>query len=167
MVRNPWGETAYKGKFNHADTLWTTAYKAQVPHGVDPTNSNLDGIFFINHEDVTTCLFDIEIAHYRDDGGYKDTWYDQEKDWGFESIYKASNLKKNGDLYITVESYYQSTIPLSCSLDTYPILLITAHINTLNDENPDGVAYYYDQFHRPILIEEDKYKDGDDLIIAI
>ena len=167
MLRNPWGETAYKGKFKHDDARWTEAYKAQVPHGIDPTTSNKDGIFFVHHEDMTTCVFDVEIAHYRDNEGYSDTWYDQEKDWGFENIYKAADLKKDGDLYITVESYYQSTVPLSCSLDTYPILLITAHLNSINDANPDGLAYYYDQFHRPILIEEANYKAGDDLIIVV
>jgi len=40
MIRNPWGVTYYNGTWKHDDSSWTSAFKAQVPHSVDPTTSN-------------------------------------------------------------------------------------------------------------------------------
>lgn len=40
MIRNPWGESFYNKTWNSDDTTsWTAAYRAQVPHGVDPLTS--------------------------------------------------------------------------------------------------------------------------------
>jgi hypothetical protein len=46
-VRNPWGQDIYDGPWCDTSSLWTTAYKAQVPY-VDNTN---DGAFFIRDSD--------------------------------------------------------------------------------------------------------------------
>lgn len=39
MVRNPWGTSTYNGTWKGDDSAWTSAYKSQVPHSVDPTSS--------------------------------------------------------------------------------------------------------------------------------
>ena len=107
MIRNPWGVTYYNGTWKHDDAAWTTAFKAQVPHSVDPTTSHNDGIMFINAADFLTCFDDFQIAEYRDNEGYTDDWYDKNGDAGTETSYTVNVPAKNGDLYFSVESYYQ------------------------------------------------------------
>lgn len=83
MMRNPWGISTYNGSWYYGDSAWTSSYKSQVPHSVDPTTSYNDGIFFVNSADFLTCFASYQIAHYRDGEGYTDTWYDKEEDLGF------------------------------------------------------------------------------------
>jgi hypothetical protein len=37
LMRDPVGSSGYTGAWKHDDALWTTANKALVPYGVDPT----------------------------------------------------------------------------------------------------------------------------------
>lgn len=40
MIRNPWGISYYNQTWNEKDTTsWTSAYRSQVPHGIDPLTS--------------------------------------------------------------------------------------------------------------------------------
>lgn len=108
MIRNPWGFTYYNGKWNSADDRWTPELIAQVPNGVDPTTSNTDGIFFVEFEDIIKCFHSLNIAHYRDNEGYKDTWYDVENELGspFVKTLTFTVPDQDGDLYLSTESYY-------------------------------------------------------------
>jgi len=57
MVRNPWGVDYFTGTWRATSGLWTTAFKAQVPHSVDPTDpSGNDGIFFVTDSEFRTCF---------------------------------------------------------------------------------------------------------------
>mmetsp|Transcript_16497 Transcript_16497/g.28016 ORF Transcript_16497/g.28016 Transcript_16497/m.28016 type:complete len:109 (-) Transcript_16497:477-803(-) len=106
MVRNPWGISEYSKNWSHDDSRWTPEFIAQVPHGIDPTTSHQQGIFFVEHSDLAECFSFYQIGHYRDEEGYKDTWYDQELDLGFVTQHKVTPSEKRGDLYFTVETYY-------------------------------------------------------------
>ena len=111
MVRNPWGITYYNRAWSYNDASWTSAYKSQVPHSVDPTTSHNDGIFFVPSDLFATCFTDFQIAHYRDGEGYTDTWYDKEGDLGFQAQYEVTAPAVDGDIYITVETYYWGLVP--------------------------------------------------------
>ena len=81
MMRNPWGISYFNQTWRSTDTSsWSSDYRSQVPHGVDPLTSQDEGIFFVSHNDFLTCFYDFQIAHYRDNDGYTDDWYDKEYD---------------------------------------------------------------------------------------
>lgn len=40
------------------DTIWTDAYKALVPHSINPDNAADDGIFFLDKTEFLTCFDD-------------------------------------------------------------------------------------------------------------
>ena len=79
----------------------------QVPLGIDIRKSHKYGIFAIESVDFFRCFYDYQIGHLRQNEGYVDTWYDQENDNGSEKAYKFQPPYRRGDLYISVESYYQ------------------------------------------------------------
>lgn len=56
MLRNPWHSTDYNGKWKSSDSAWTADYISQVPNSVNPTTSNKQGIFFVDHNDFLTCF---------------------------------------------------------------------------------------------------------------
>jgi hypothetical protein len=56
MMRNPWGITYYSGSWNANYTMWSSDYISQVPHGVDPTTSDSDGIFFVDKDNFLSCF---------------------------------------------------------------------------------------------------------------
>lgn len=58
MIRNPWGTTTYNQDWNSLDEKWTDDYISQVPFDVDPRESHLDGIFFVEDKDFLTCFDD-------------------------------------------------------------------------------------------------------------
>lgn len=45
LMRNPWGYTSYSGPWKYNDAAWTDAKVAQVPFGIDPRTSHVDGVF--------------------------------------------------------------------------------------------------------------------------
>lgn len=67
-----------------------------------------------------TCFDDFQIAHYRENEGYSDNWFDMEGDDGRDRSYFFKIPEKNGDLYFTVDSYYQGTVPDNCWGGNYP-----------------------------------------------
>ena len=108
MIRNPWGNSYYYLTWSDFDPAWTSGYISQVPHNVDPRTSQSDGIFFMEHTNLAKCFSNFIIAHYRDKEGYTDDWFDVENDWG-EPNYQTLKFtvpEKDGDLYLTVESYF-------------------------------------------------------------
>ena len=51
-VRNPWGYDVYTGPWCDSSSLWTTAFKAQVPY----INNAYDGAFFIEDTDFVRAF---------------------------------------------------------------------------------------------------------------
>lgn len=58
MMRNPWGISYYNQSWNQNDASWTADYISQVPHGVNPTTSQAEGIFFVSSTDFINCFYD-------------------------------------------------------------------------------------------------------------
>jgi hypothetical protein len=105
---------------------WTDDYKTQVPHSVDPTTAADDGIFFIDKTEFLGCFDDFQIAHYRDDEGYTDNWFDSESlgsKWS--SRYTVTVPEQSDDLYFSVETYYYGMIPYLCQLWDAPFSMWT------------------------------------------
>jgi hypothetical protein len=76
MIRNPWGEVEYSGKWNSTDPNWTDELVSQIPLGIDPSNSYKNGLFFVEESDFYHCFSEYQIAHNREKEGYKNSWYD-------------------------------------------------------------------------------------------
>ena len=117
MMRNPWGTGFYTGPWNKDDANWNTIMKQQVPWGVDPTTAQTaDGIFFMPLESFAgkACAVSFEIAHLRDDDGYKGVWYDADNvDEQIHSYY-VTVPANDGALYFSVNGYYNDMIPNEC-----------------------------------------------------
>jgi hypothetical protein len=52
-VRNPWGTDVYNGPWSDSSSLWTTAFKAQVPYA----SNTADGAFFIADSDFVVSFY--------------------------------------------------------------------------------------------------------------
>ena len=163
MVRNPWGRTDYTEDWNFEDPRWTEETIVQVPFDVDPTTSNEEGIFFVEDKDFMRCFEDFQVAVYRDDEGYSNNWFDEEAANAQVHLYEIEIPRKDGEIYFSVETYYQNIIPQNCVLDEFsmPLVIFGLLQNGLESENVIDAWYYYDQFHRPIGVSEDSYEAGD------
>ena len=140
LMRNPWNNTKFSGEWNHADPKWTTKTLSQVPGKIDIRQSHKDGIFVVKDADLLRCFFDYQIGHIRHNEGYTDKWYDLENDDGSEKIYKFQPLKKRGDIYLSIESYFQQMIPKECTRGVNPLLKFTIYKNGAYF----GYKWYYD-----------------------
>lgn len=59
-----------------------------------------------------TCFQDYHIGHVRDSEGYSGEWYDEEGDDNNEAeTYTVTVPAKSGDLYFSIDTYFQGTIP--------------------------------------------------------
>lgn len=76
MIRNPWGEATYRDQWKAKDKRWTDELVAQVPLEIDPRTSAKEfGVFVMPKERLTTCFYELVVAHTRSDE-YYDNWYD-------------------------------------------------------------------------------------------
>jgi hypothetical protein len=122
-------------------------------------------------EEDYSCLYSFEIAHLRDDEGYKGAWYDaiNVTDEDYYKSYFIFVPKNDGAIYFTVETYFQELIPTECttgtanfgggSTGTLPVPLLDYEV--WKDGANTWTAYKYvpDQFSYPILITN--YAGGD------
>lgn len=72
---------------------------------------------------------------------------------------------KNGDLYFTVESYFQGMVPASCWTGEYPVVKFTLYKNT--KDKKWSQYWYYDAYHKPAQILESEYEAGDKIILEV
>lgn len=92
-----------------------------MPRGINPKTAFADGYFVVPVSKMINglCFYDYQIAHMRDNEGYKGVWYDsQNSDENFNN-YFVTVPAKSGDLYFTVESYYMYMVPSVCSTGTF------------------------------------------------
>jgi hypothetical protein len=150
MVRNPWSNSNYKGKWKSSD--WSSEMVRYVPGGVDPRTSEKDGVFFVDSNDFPKVFQYYVIGHYRPN--YVISWYDKENDLGSTQTYYFELPSSGSDLYVSVESYYLKSLPSSCITKkgkrTYPIVTIDVYLNGEELES----NFYYDQGHSAIQIEK-------------
>jgi len=171
MIRNPWGSNGYSYTWSGTDANWTAALKAQVPFNFDPTSSNSNtGIFVMPVAGLMNayCFEDIQFGHSRGGAGYANTWYDELN--GPENTatsYTFTPTSNDGDIYFTVESYPQQFVPSECFTGTtasggssnYPMTLMSVY----NGNSRISYVYYYEQYHRPILVTSSQYTAGSPL----
>ena len=135
MVRNPHDSTAYTGgpaattnpstQWGPTDTRWDQATKDQVPYGIDPTTSQNLGVFVIPTQKLVNgvCLQDIQVGYTRDSQGYASKWYDRTETNGVPTGYTTFSFDtpaaKNGDIYISVESFVTKSVYASCTTGQY------------------------------------------------
>lgn len=118
MLRYPKGTdiSNYNRRWNHRDTkMWIQSYIDQVPLGINPLTAWKKGYLFIESRDLFTCFKEVSIAHNRDGEGYSNNWYDVENDLGGKTDFNLRVPARDGDLYFSVESYYPSMYPISCT----------------------------------------------------
>lgn len=169
MIRNPWGISTYTGSWNYADSAWTSDYISQVPHSVNPTTSYTDGIFFVNAADFLVCFESFQIAHYRDDEGYTDTWYDKEGDFGFENQYQIEVPAVDGDLYFTVETYFYGLVPGTCwENGQAPLITMYIYRDSVSSANlVFSRVRDWDIYHQPMSFLSYNYTAGEKFIISV
>lgn len=104
--------------------------------------------FVAFEEGSYSCITSFAVAHLREAEGYIDHYYDNEEDDGDSKIFEFTVPEADGDLYITVETYYQDTIPNECSSGAYqgvevsqPIVDIMVFVNK---EDIDETTVYSD-----------------------
>ena len=141
LLRDPTGDgKVYNKDWKYNDPNWTTALKATVPYGLDPTLSkNYDnGIFaapleqFLTAAGKQNCFEYAYIAHVRNyatgaaaDGNYKVTKFDFDEYDGTNKWYKRfgqttsevevlMGSSKSGDWYFQVETYPLGMVPQKC-----------------------------------------------------
>jgi len=134
-----------------------------VPLGIDPTKKN--GIIIVDHEDFLECFQDYQIAHYRNEQGYSDDWYDKENDKGREETYQVTVPRKDGDLYFTVETYFQGMVPSLCWGGEAPTVDFRVYRNS--KKNLIKRLHYQEFWHKPILVEEGEYEAGDKFYVSV
>lgn len=81
LVRNPWGRTEYTGEWSYTDKRWTPELVAQIPLGVNPFETKVDGVFVMPKSSMSeefgqACFAKVYVGHTRDFDSYKDAWYD-------------------------------------------------------------------------------------------
>lgn len=167
MIRNPWGTTSYNMDWHKSDSKWTTDYLSQVPHGINPTTSADDGIFFVEDKDFLKCFDDYQIAHYRDGEGYKSYWYDVDDDdrWFGSDSYFITPPAKSGDLYIQVETYFYGVMHPAC----HPVFGLPAYMKLSITQN--GVSKLekseFQFFSSPLVVLESEYSAGDTFEVIV
>lgn len=161
MLRNPWGTTGYSGAWHKGDTSWTDSLVSEVPFGIDPRTSDVDGIFVMPISTFTDtsqdCIYSYEIAHVRTSEGYIRTYYDQENDDGSMKDYYVTVPAADGGIYFMAETYYQDIVPEECTTGTYQGNSLTApvvDITIYQDGSSVSSVYkiYSDQFNYPQLV---------------
>jgi calpain-15 len=85
-VRNPWGidHNYWSGPWSDTSSLWTTAFKAQVPY----INSN-EGEFFIAIGDFVNAFYYYQIAYVHDN--WHHSYYSKTSDDGSTGSYTFTN----------------------------------------------------------------------------
>ena len=138
---------------------------------MNPLTSQAEGIFFISNHDFLTCFYDFQIAHYRDNEGYGDDWYDKEYNAPEDSVteavstYEVTVPANNGDLYFSVDGFFQGMVPDSCWSGAYPIIRFTVYKNT--QDVIVKYLYYYDAYHVPVLVSSSSYAQGDKFLLEV
>ena len=116
-------------------------------------------------ESVGKCIDNMDTAHYLEDQGYKNVWYDVEDDpieGQEERRFTFEIPKVDGTLYISVESYYINMIPSSCY--PYPYIGNFA-IYDLSIYKNGKIIFQVQNHPEPIpeyfQLTADNYKAGD------
>lgn len=74
------------------------------------------GIFIVPKEIISECFDDIVTVHLRE--GYSDDWIDVINDDGELHSFFFTPSAKDGDLYITLDSYSLNIVPSKCTTAT-------------------------------------------------
>ena len=112
------------------------------------------------------CFDDVQIGHYRDGEGYKSVWYDHEDSTLADDAlvtYSIGSVQKDGELYFTVESYYNHMLPSACYSQSKSYVNIFYEVK-INGARLDYI-WYNEQFARPILANT--YNNGDTFTIEV
>lgn len=64
LVRNPWGYSEFIGNWSDSSSVWTAAFKAQVPNHPWSTS---DGAFYMSVKDFQSIFAYYTITYYHDD----------------------------------------------------------------------------------------------------
>jgi hypothetical protein len=123
----------------------------------------------------------VEIAHVRDGEGFTDNWYDKvDDDETLADYFITLPSEIEGDLYVTVETYFPDVVPEECvggetlesgekTYEIVPVVYFGVYI--LNDDETQyevyATQYYSDQGHFPILVPNNVLKPNKDILIDV
>lgn len=172
MIRDPKGRDTYQDKWNSKDKAsWTPEFIAQVPRGINPLRPNSFGVFFIEHIRYGRCFESFQIAHQREQEGYKETWYDIENDDGDQTDLSFTVPEsKQGTIYITAETYVDGAVPWEshCAGQApLQVLFIGTKNTTTGKYHRLAKSFYRERVEQPLSIDERHYKAGDQIGVFV
>jgi hypothetical protein len=106
-IRNPWGVDVYDGPWDDSSSLWTAAFKAQVPY----VNNVNDGAFFVEDTDFVNAFAYYEIGYVND--SWVSSYYSKTSDSGSMASYTFTT-KNTQELYLIGALYDSRMYPNGC-----------------------------------------------------
>eukprot|EP00828_Plagiopyla_frontata_P014815 TRINITY_DN1930_c0_g1_i4.p1 TRINITY_DN1930_c0_g1~~TRINITY_DN1930_c0_g1_i4.p1 ORF type:complete len:318 (-),score=36.10 TRINITY_DN1930_c0_g1_i4:75-1028(-) len=139
LLRNPWGQKEWKGKWSDNSPLWTPSLRKLCGH---TTNAD-DGLFFMEYNDFKQYYDSFEICYYHDDYEY---CFKKGKQ---QSLKNAScfemNVQTSGEYYISVHQQSDRFFKEADNYNYSPIkLLLARKIDDNNYEYINGNQQLYD-----------------------
>lgn len=120
-------------------------------------------------ERLFTCFYEVVVAHTRGEE-YTDNWYDAiDMEDGELRTYFFKPPAKNGDMYVTVETYPNELIPGYCmkgrdpegmywGFVEAPMLTMIVSRQSYETLYMYDSQYHMDEYNMPILIKEEDYE---------
>jgi hypothetical protein len=183
LMRDPWGTVAYTGPYNKSDASWTDAALAAspLPFGLDPRTAWSDGLFVMEKTQFfdATCLSDaVQIAHYRDNSGYKRYWYaavNMDETAHTYTITVPTTLNTQGAFYFTASTYYWNVVPSSCTTGPFADLITGAPAGTTTSpavyyklyQQGQSAAWNYADSTAPTYLLITDYQPGDVFTLTV
>lgn len=81
------------------------------------------------------------------------------------STYEVTIPSNDGDLYFSVDGYFQGMVPDACWSGVYPIVQFTVYKNSMDVIQKS--YYYYDAYHLPVQVLSSSYSAGDKFIMTV
>ena len=151
--------------------------------GIDPRTSHTDGIFVVPKSAFSSsqaCFDSFYIAHFLEDQGYEDTWYDALNMDEQVNEYTFTAPSNGKTIYFTVETYYQDVIPNECTTGDYrrsngyvlrlpnPLVAFQVYRKGKYSSSKTLVdsVHYTDQKHTPIVFNG-YYSSGQTFVIRV
>ena len=130
-IRNPWGETEWKGDWSDKSSLWTDELKLQLKW----ENKN-DGSFWMSLKDFSHYFFGVTICRVHDEYFYKAVHRTQKK--GEFSVFRV-RIEKGGETYFIV-THMDKRKFADEEYDYSPLRIVVGRVGEAGVDRVEGMA---------------------------
>jgi len=113
-LRDPRGNSEYLNEWSYLDSRWNKAENLEnVPQNIDPRHSYQNGTFVVPVTKFIQgqCFSEFYVSHHRASEGFKKSRFDAIDQDEENHSYEFEVPKNHGDLFFSVESYYEGMVP--------------------------------------------------------